>query len=426
MKHFFTLSALLIPLASFAQLEHEEVSIQVVEPHDTTNKVYNILHQNAPHLYNIPDVPRFALLGKESKYYMGLGVNIKAVGVFDFGSPISNPYEFIPASIPVSSAPGNGAQFKFSGQQSNIYLNAVALPGTPNQLGAYVSINFVNPNYAPSLNHAYLKYRDFTAGYTFSIFSDAAATPVTIDYQGMNAFTGMIHGMVAYEKTFGKKKGWTAGVGLDMPANSYTLTDKTASVNQRVPDIPFYIQKNWANGNGWLRASAIVRNLYYRNLAAGRNVDKIGWGVKMSGSTPVTSRLTAYWQGVYGKGVASYIQDLGATGMDLMPDPSDPARLDPVKVWGAYGALQYNFSKNVFGTLGYSQVRTYAHQYPVADGSNPWKNGYKYAQYVVANVIWNVNSIVQVGAEYLYGRRVDYGDTQAHDNRLEAMLQVSF
>lgn len=56
----------------------------------------------------------------------------------------------------------------------------------------------------------------------------------------------------------------------------------------------------------------------------------------------------------------------------------------------------------------------------------PWGSSYKYAQYILGNVFYNVNSIVQVGLEYIYGRRMNYDGTQSHDNRLEAMLQVSF
>lgn len=48
------------------------------------------------------------------------------------------------------------------------------------------------------------------------------------------------------------------------------------------------------------------------------------------------------------------------------------------------------------------------------------------SQYVGDNMFYNINSIVQVGVEYDYGRRVNYDGRQAHDNRLQAMLQVSF
>ncbi|MDE6399547.1 MAG: porin [Muribaculaceae bacterium] len=424
MKKTSLLPLLLLPFASYAQSEYPEVrTFRILEFNDSTDYVIT-LHENAPRLINTPDVPRFALLGKEGKFYLGLGANIKATANYDLGNPVSNPNLFVTSAIPMTKAPGNGGQFQFSAQQSNIYLNVVALPGTKDQLGAYVSFNFLGDNYTPFLQHAYLKYRGITAGYTYSLFTDAAAGPATIDYEGPNAFTAVIHGMVGYEASFGYKKGWKAGIGLDMPNNSFTNATHTATVTQRVPDIPFYIQRNWANGNGWLRLSGIIRNLYYRNETAQKNIDKVGWGVKASGTTPIYGGLSAYYQAVYGEGIASYIQDLTGCGMDLMPDPSDPSAMNPVKAWAAFGSLQYNFTPKFFCTATYSQVRTYADRY--GDSSVPWKTGYKYAQYILANAFYNVSPIVQVGLEYIYGRRVDFGGSQAHDNRLEAMLQVSF
>ena len=191
-----------------------------------------------------------------------------------------------------------------------------------------------------------------------------------------------------------------------------------------VPDIPFYLQRNWAGGNGWLRVSGMVRNLYYRDNISMKNVDKVGWGVKASGKTPIIGGLSAAYMGLYGKGIASYIQDLNGAGMDLMPNPESPYSLETVKAWSAFGSLQYQFSPRCFMTATYSHVRTYAKQF--TDSPDNWRTGYKYAQYVVGNVFYNVNSIVQIGAEYIWGRRMDYNGEQAHDNRVEAMIKVSF
>ncbi len=420
-------SGTVLPLSVSAQSgvggNEDELSVKIVEYKDSTD-TYKTLHENAPKLKGVPDVPRFALHGKEGKFYMGIGTNIKVVPLYDFGNPIPDDNMFITSAIPMHIAPGNGAQFRFSAQQSNIYLNVVALPGTKNQLGAYVSINFLGNGYAPNLQLAYLRFWGFTAGYNYSLFTDISACPATIDYEGPNSFACQKHGNVYYEQTFGKKNQWKAGIGIDMPSNSFTNATHTSTVTQRVPDIPFYVQRSWCDGKGWLRLSGIVRNLYYRNETAQKNVDKVGWGIKASGMSPLGSGFTAYYQAVYGKGIASYIQDLGGTGMDLMPDPGSSSRLKAVEAWGAFGALQYNFSPSLFCTAMYSHVRTYAGEY--TDSSVPWGTGYKYAQYVLGNLFWQVTPIVQVGVEYIYGRRVDFDRSQAHDNRIQAMLQVSF
>lgn len=429
MKHIFTIALSLIALTAAAQTGADSLAkdagfVRVIRHNDTTDVAYVTLHENAPHLVNLKDVPRFAVLGKEGRFYIGLGANIKAIGIYDIGHPVQDMNYFITSAIPMTVKPGNKAQFRFSGAQSNVYLNVVALPGSENQLGAYMSINFLGKNYAPKLHHAYLKYRHITAGYTYTIFADMAAAPPTIDYEGPNAIPGILHGMIAYEPRFGKNKMWQAGVGIDMPEYSFTNALQTETVTQRVPDIPFYIQRYWADGNGWVRLSGIIRNLYYRNLVSNRNIDKVGWGVKVSGTTPIVGGLSASYMAMYGQGIASYMQDLNGEGMDLMPTGSNTGRLSLTEAWGGYASLRYQFTPKLFATATYSHVRTYVNRYE--DAESTWGSTYKYAQYVAANVFYDVNSIVQVGVEYDYGRRVNYSGQQAHDNRLQAMLQVSF
>ena len=429
MKTILASAALLLPLAAFPQTLVEETvtygptEVRVIEFQDSARHYYT-LHENAPHLINLPDVPRFALFGKEGKFYMGIGANVKTTVGEDLGHPVSDPNYFVTANIPMQIAPGNGGQFKVSAQQSNVYLNVVALPGSKDQLGAYVSVTFLGNNYAPKLQHAYLKWRGITAGYTYSIFADAASTPATIDYEGPNACATIIHGMVAYEPYLDKEHNWRAGIALDIPEASYTNATNTSTVNQRVPDIPMYIQRNWAGGEGWFRLAGIVRNIQYRDNIDQKNFNKLGWGIKGSGKTPIAGGLSAAYMALYGRGIASYIQDINGCGLDLMPDPEDPYRLEAVKAWSGFASLQYRFNPRCFMSATYSHVRTYAKQF--TDSQSDWKTGYKYAQYIAGNVFYNVNSIVQVGAEYLYGRRVDYNGMQAHDNRIQAMLKVSF
>lgn len=417
MKRLITLLAATLSIAVSAQ------NIHLITTTDSTHAT-TTMHENAPQLANVPDVPRFALMGKDHAFYLGLGANIKAVALADVGHAVDNADYFKPSAIPMHPAPGNGARYAFSAQQSNIYLNIVAMPDSKDKVGVYISIMFNGNNYAPTVDHAYIRWRGLTAGYTVSLFTDLAACPPTIDHQGPNAFTFDPRGTVMYEQPFGKDGMWKAGVGIDMSKYSFTNATHTATVSQRIPDIPVYLQRSWAGGDGHMRLSAVLRNLYYRDTAIGSNHNHVGWGVKLSGVTPISGGLSAFFQAIYGKGIESYIQDLGGLGLDLTPDPDNPARLQAPAAWGAYGGLKCQFSPKVFATATYSQVRTYASRY--SDSPTPWGDGYRYGQYIVGNVFWNVNSIIQLGAEYIYGRRVDYNGTAAHDSRIEAMLQVSF
>lgn len=392
-----------------------------------TVRVAEILQNNAPAQYNIPGLPRFAIFGKEGKFYLGIGGAIKATAGFDFGDPISNPNSFVTSSLPMDNAPGNGGKFQVSAQQSSLFVNFVALPGSDNQVGAFVAVNFVDDNYALNLKQAYLTFRGIKAGYTYGLFCDVAAGVPTIDYQGPCSATSVQNGVIDYEHSFGKEHRWKAGVGLEMPQTSVTVASQTATVSQRMPDIPAFLQYSWAKGDGWIRGAVMVRNLFYRDLTTGKNVDKVGWGINISGHSPLAGALSASWQGVYGKGIASYFQDLNGKGMDLMPDNDRPGVLNTVKAWGGYFGLQYSFSPKVFCSATYSHVRTYAGCYnDAASPAGGWGGQYKYAQYAVANVFWNITPILQTGLEYLYGRRVNYDGQQAHDNRIQTCIQLSF
>lgn len=423
MKKFYLASAAaLICLNSLGQ-----ESPKFINTVDSIN-IYNILIENAPQNPSIKDVPRFTLVGKDSKFYLGMGANVKFVGDFDWGAPVSNPNLFATSAIPFNTDKGNRSQTLFSIGQSNIYWNFVVLPGSENQLGLFFDVNFLGSTSKPeiAIHHAYLKYRGFTAGYIVSTFTDIKADPVAIDFAGPNAITFIRHPNIYYTAKFGKDKMWSAQLGLDMPLaqehkSSFTTSGSgTMFVNQRMPDIPFFLQRSWADGNGWFRASAIFRDLQYRDMTAGKNKGELGWGIKVSGSTPIVGGLSGTWQAVYGKGVASYIQDLTGLGEDLVPVKGDNGKLETVKTWGAYGTLQYNFGKCALWNVTYSQVRAYANNF----GSD-WNSMYKYGQYVTSNLIFNVGSFAQIGVEYLWGRRVNYSGVQTHDNRLMLMLNVS-
>lgn len=420
MKKFLLLTSAVLMIGSSIRAQETTKFITTI---DSLN-IYNIMVENAPQNPSIKDVPRFTLVGKDSKFYLGMGANVKMVGDFDWGSPLSNPNIFAPKDIPMSTEDGNRSQTLFSVGQSNIYWNFVALPGSKNQVGLFFDIIFLGHSTTPviQIHHLYMKYRGFTAGYVVSTFTDLKAEPYSIDFGGPNAVCLVRHPNIYYTAKFGKDKMWSAQLGLDVPdMASFDNWGHTKKINQRMPDIPLFLQRSWASGNGWLRFSAIFRDLQYRDLAAKNNKGVFGWGVKLSGKTPICGGLSANYQAVYGKGISSYIQDLSGEGEDLVLAKNASDKLSAVPVWGAYGSLEYKFGKCGLINFTYSQVRAYANH----TGMTGIEDMYKYGQYVTSNLMFNVSSFAQVGVEYLWGRRMNYSGIQDHDNRLMLMLNVS-
>ena len=401
----------------------EEGEVTILNSNDggeTVINVYDIFVENAPKTFKKSGAPRFAIEGKDKKFYLGIGGTAKATVSYDWGNPIDNAFDFTTSAIPMQQRKGDGGLVQFSAATSGLYLNFVALPGDKNQLGVYVDFNLTGNDYGFDLQYAYIKYRGITAGYNYSLFSDMAAAPPSIDNEGPCGFTAIPNGVIDY--TYNINSHWSVAVGAEMPMVSATTGEKTYVVNQRVPDIPAYIQYSWGGGKSWLRFSGIMRNMLYRDEVSDKNRDIVGWGVKMSGSASLCPFVTAYYQAAYGKGITSYFQDLYEGGLDMVPDGS--GKLEAVKAWGGYLGLQYNISPKVYATTTYSHLRNYAHRY--AEGSTDWSGQYKYAQYALANVIWQITPQISTGLEYIYGRRVDMDGISRHDNRIQTMLQVTF
>ena len=425
-----TLAASLGIGAASAQTSHYNQKVNpvnlILSQAEDSLKVYEAFAENSPADYKVPNAPRFAFVGKDRKFYLGIGGVVKATMNYDFGSPITNANEFGPYNIPMPGQsgynPSNKGWFGLSAQQSDFFVNFVALPDNPNKIGFYLNATLLGNTYEPQIRSAYVTYRGIEAGYGFSLFTDLAADPTTIDYDGPNSFTVVINAKFDYRHNFGKHFG--IGVGAEMPMASYTNGPQTTTVTQRIPDIPAYVQWNWGNNNR-IRLSGLLRNMQYRDALARDTKNLAGWGVQLTGNFNICDKLIGYYQATYGKGMTSYFEDLTGNGLDMVPNINKNGELETVKAWGAYLGLQYNLSSKCYCDLIYSQLRNYAPDYG-DHGTVAWGDQYKYGQYILGNFFWNINDLFTWGVEYIYGRRMNMDGVQAHDNRIQTMLQVSF
>ena len=392
--------------------------------------IVKVLYENAPNYFNAPDMPRFAIIGKERKFYLGIGGYIKASVSYDLGNPIANANCFETSLIPMAAPKGNSSLFQMSAAESNMFLNFVALPHTKDQIGGYINFNFsgTGNNYGFSLKAAYITYRGFLLGYNTSLFTDGAASAPTIDQQGPNSMTFLFNTVLDYQHEFNKH--WKVGVGLELPVVDATYGRGSYSINQRLPDVPFYLQYSWNEGNGWLRMSGLLRSMMYEDELTGTRTE-LGYGIKASGAIPLYRSVTMYYQGVYGKGIASYIQDIQGYGYDMVPagakilfegaseDITNLGKLTMPKTWGFYAGLQWNVNSRMFTSATYSRVQL---DLPETEAGS----SYKSAQYVAANIFYNLTPSVRTGIEYIWGDRENMDGTFRQNTRIQTAVRVNF
>lgn len=425
MKKTFTLIALLIGLAGInharAQRDnrsHEEGVVTVVGNENAdASDVEKVFKHNAPQTPNVNGLPRFALVGKEGKFYIGLGAQFLGEGVFDWGDQMPSALDMTPSSI-LPRTPGNGSNLRFGWQTSSIYMNVVAMPGNENQIGLFFKANFTGANNGFNVSHLYAKYRGLTVGLTNSLFIDGEAEPFTIDNEGPDGYPDMTVFTAYWVQDF--TKNFSGAIGIDAPSVSFSYAGATEKVNQRIPAIPLYLQYAWGGGDSHIRLSGIVRPMLYRDVAAGENKTIVGGGVQLSGMTHIVGGLSAQFNGAFGKGIGNYLQDDNELGLDAVAT-TDAGKMKAVTSMGVTGGLSYQFSPKLTGNVCYSHLTNWMPDNAVDSGDT-----YRYGDYCTANLVYAFNKFISAGVEYDYGHRKALDGTGLHTNRVQAQLAVTF
>ncbi len=366
-------------------------------------------------------LPRFIITGRERKFLLGIGGFVSFRTSYDFMGGIDNR-DFITYDIPVPGNESTRQHFNMDATASRLFFKAIANSQTLGQVVSYIETDFRNDNNAMRLRYAYIQFGDLLFGRSVTTFCDLGAAPTTVDAEGPNSYTFNFNNIVRYTHVF--KKGWSAAVSAESPSASITTTDRMQSMNQRLPDIPAYVQYEWTqknvDGKSHLRFSSVIRELRYYDSQTDRAHSMAGWGIQLSGAFKMQHKFSLYMQSVYGHGIARYIQDIADRGLDIVPDPRYDSRMELFPMGGWFGALQYSLTSQIFICAGYSHVEVFKPDYHAHDDT------YHRAQYFFSNIFMNIGSSCTVGMEYLHGSRRNMNDQSSQANRLQAMIQYNF
>ena len=396
---------------------HDDNVVSVTDDSTDPANVEKAFKTNAPASPKDNGLPRFAIVGKDRSFYLGIGGQFLGEGVFDWGDVMPSAFLMTPSAITPSS-PGNGGRLDFAWQTSSLYMNLVAMPHTGDQLGVFFKVNFTGNDNSLSCYHFYAKYRGLTVGYTASAFTDGAAEPFTIDFEGPNGYPYATLFTAYWQQKLSDR--FAAAAGIDAPSASFSTGSTTATVSQRLPAVPVYVQYAWAGGASHLRLSGIVRPMQYRNITESKNSSLIGRGIQLSGMTGIAGGLSAQFNAAYGSGIASYIQDDNGLGLDAVAS-SAPGKMEMVRTLGVTCGLNYVFSPKVSSNLVYSHVLNRFGREAEVSGSQ-----YRYGDYVAANVVYAVNKFLSAGVEYDYGHRKSVDGASLHAGRIQCQLAVTF
>jgi hypothetical protein len=174
-----------------------------------------------------------------------------------------------------------------------------------------------------------------------------------------------------------------------------------------MPDISGHVRIT--RGWGHLQAAAILRKIGWVDTTPSPTIrlgDQVwGWGVNITSALKLTPADTARLAVVYGKGVENYMND-APIDIGVKSNPGNilrPILGVPLPVLGVVGFLDHNWSESFSTALGYSLVNIYN-----SNGQNP--NDYHQGHYALTNLLYHPVKQVTVGAEFQYGRRLNFSD----------------
>ncbi len=350
-------------------------------------------------------------LGDKTKVKLGgfLRFNVNS----DLDGSVGAKPDFQPVNIPTSTSWGAEDYLNFDPTATRFSLQVTQNSEAVGDIKVFVEADFRNAGYAARLRQAYIEMCGVTAGFAWSFMSDLASNAPTVDIMGVNSRTFLRTMMVGYRHSFSDKL--SGGIALEVPklATEY-IDDVTVALNQRMPDVPIYLQ---LKGNaGHIKAAAVLRTLQYGVVATRERHSAIGWGTQLSGSLNLPSDVKLYSQAIYGKGINNYINDL--SGLKINTMSTDGETMVATPMGGASLGLTWKFAPKWTVATSGSMVRNF--------GDDDYFGGnYMDGSYIATTLLYAPAPRVTLGAEYLGGSRTNFGGEANVARRLSLMVKYT-
>jgi hypothetical protein len=189
--------------------------------------------------------------------------------------------------------------------------------------------------------------------------------------------------------------------------------------SEPMPDLTgqFRHQGDW----GHFQIAGALRSVSFDTAGTPNNHPKdsqLGWGIDATTGIKVGKKDKILLGGVYGEGIASYMND---GGMDLAPDSTGPttAEAKAVPLLGVSAYYDHYWSEKYSTSFGYSQTQ-------VDNTDLQADDAFAVGEYASANFLSYPTQNMMVGAEALWGQRKDNGGDKGHDMRLQVTFHYSF
>jgi hypothetical protein len=285
------------------------------------------------------------------------------------------------------------------------------------------------------LRHAYGSWGPLLAGQTNTVFMDIDTFPNVIDYWGPNGMIFIRTPQIRYTYKSGGQEFAAAleYVTNDIDPGNIRLFDPALGSNirndEKFPDVTMHYR--YDDSWGHAQIAGIIRRVGFDTPGTPDNEPKghkIGWGINLSSNINTWGKDVIHLSGVYGEGIASYMNDGGTDlGPKVVFGPVTPQGITPVSglepaavpIWGLMAYYDHYWNDRLSSSLGYSLVKV--------DNTNFQEpSAFQVGEYASVNLLYLPDPDFLIGAEFLWGHRKDRDGANGDDSRLQVSFKYTF
>ena len=282
------------------------------------------------------------------------------------------------------------------------------------KVGGKVEVDFAGngANENLRIRHAYLTYNNWLFGQTTSNFL-AGHAPEMIDFN-TNAGGGTTRiPQVRYNYKFGPSTQLFVAAEEGNSSSKYKVgTSDVEDIKYSLPVLTAKVVQGFADGRGSASGRVLVEN--YKSEKADDN--QTGWGVAAGADFKVADPLKLFADASYVVGNSNYLYGSNSA-YTVVGNDIEQNEFAAVQVGGTYKILPNLRTTLAYGALFADDGTEYA---KANTGAN------EKVQQAWLNVIYSPAKPIDLGVEYINGKRDTFGGDSYKDNRVGLMAKYNF